>query len=170
MPVNINVGPTEEKLVELVKGRDVRKHLEDANSQVKGLYDLFCKCDCTKDIEVSPLAEDADGYLLAANAKLNFDDNAGFRQKEISAMKDDTQTDPREVADAKYVLNYIGLDCSIGCMVNGAGLAMATMDIVSLYGGSPANFLDVDGSASEGQIVDAFKILTTDPRETGSAR
>ena len=114
-------------------------------------------------VEVNPLAEDTDGNLVAADAKLGFDDNAAYRQKELFAMKDDAQADPREVEAAKWDLNYIGLDGEIGCMVNGAGLAMATMDIVKLHGGSPANFLDVGGSARKEQIVAAFQILTADP-------
>ena len=115
-------------------------------------------------IEVNPLAEDQDGYVIAADAKLNFDDNAEYRQKELFAMRDSSQEDQREVQASKFDLNYIGLDGNIGCMVNGAGLAMATMDIIQLYGGSPANFLDVGGNASEEQVVEAFKILTADPK------
>ena len=163
MPININTGPTDAQLDEVVSRLGVKSHLDDAKKQIAGLYETFNKCDCTM-LEVNPLAEDTEGMLIAADAKLNFDDNASFRQKDIFALKDDAQADPREVAAAKYDLNYIGLDGSIGCMVNGAGLAMATMDIVSLHGGSPANFLDVGGSASEGQIVEAFKILTADHR------
>ena len=102
--------------------------------------------------------------LVAADAKLNFDDNAAFRQKETFAQRDMSQEDPREVAAAAADLNYIGLFGEIGCMVNGAGLAMATMDIIQLHGGTPANFLDVGGNASEGQVVEAFKILTADPK------
>ena len=101
---------------------------------------------------------------MAADAKLNFDDNAAFRQKDTFAQRDMSQEDPREVAAAAADLNYIGLFGEIGCMVNGAGLAMATMDIIQLHGGTPANFLDVGGSASEGQVVEAFKILTADPK------
>ena len=103
-------------------------------------------------VQVNPLAEDHEGHLLAADAKLGFDDNASFRQKELFAMRDDSQIDPREVTGEKFNLNYIGLDGNIGCMVNGAGLAMATMDIIKMHGGSPANFLDVGGSASEQQV------------------
>lgn len=163
MPINISTGPTDAQLGELATRLGVTQHVDDAKQQLKALYDTFVQSDCTM-VEVNPLAEGTDGKLIAADAKLNFDDNAAFRQKEIFALKDDAQADPREVAAEKYDLNYIGLDGSIGCMVNGAGLAMATMDIVSLHGGSPANFLDVGGSASEGQIVEAFKILTADPR------
>lgn len=99
--------------------------------------------------KVNPLAEDNEGTLIAADAKLGFDDSAAYRQKDLFAMRDQSQEDPREVAASKYDLNYIGLDGEIGCMVNGAGLAMATMDIIKLHGGSPANFLDVGGGASE---------------------
>ncbi|KAH7863202.1 hypothetical protein Vadar_014703 [Vaccinium darrowii] len=113
---------------------------------------------------INPIAETSDNQLVAADAKLNFDDNAAFRQKEIFSLRDPTQEDPREVAAAQVDLNYIGLDGEIGCMVNGAGLAMATMDIIKLRGGTPANFLDVGGNASEGQVVEAFKILTSDDK------
>ena len=101
--------------------------------------------------------------MIAADAKIGFDDNAAFRQAEIFAQRDESQEDPREVAAGAYDLNYIGLDGAIGCMVNGAGLAMATMDIVSMHGGTPANFLDVGGSATTEQIEAAFKIITEDP-------
>merc|ERR1719262_1692666 len=103
-----------------------------------------------------------DGTVFCMDAKFNFDSNADFRQKALFAQRDWTQIDPREVAASKWDLNYIGLDGEIGCMVNGAGLAMATMDIIKLHGGTPANFLDVGGSAEKQQIVEAFKILTMD--------
>jgi len=112
---------------------------------------------------VNPLAECA-GRLMAADAKLNFDDNAAFRQPSLFALRDESQEDPREVVAHKADLNYIGLDGTIGCMVNGAGLAMATMDIIKLHGGSPANFLDVGGSANEAQVTEAFRVLTGDPK------
>lgn len=123
---------------------------------------MFASTDATL-LEVNPLAESG-GRLMAADAKLNFDDNAAFRQAAIFALRDESQEDPREVAARKADLNYIGLDGSIGCMVNGAGLAMATMDIIKLRGGSPANFLDVGGSASEAQVTEAFRVLTADAR------
>lgn len=158
-------GCTAEQAETMAKGLGVKPHkIASAAKQIASLYDLFAKCDCTM-LEVNPLAEDAEsGELLAADAKLSFDDNAAFRQKPVFAMKDDSQSDPREVAAAAHDLNYIGLDGNIGCMVNGAGLAMATMDIIKLHGGAPANFLDVGGSASERQVVEAFKILTADPQ------
>jgi succinyl-CoA synthetase beta subunit len=114
-------------------------------------------------VEVNPLAEDSEGNLIAADAKIGFDDNAAFRQKEIHKQRDYSQEDPREVAASKWDLNYIGLHGDIGCMVNGAGLAMGTMDIISLKGGTPANFLDVGGSANVDQIKAAFEIITADP-------
>merc|ERR1719410_1439372 len=115
-------------------------------------------------LEVNPLAEDPEGNLIAADAKLGFDDNASFRQKELFAKKDWSQEDKREAVAAEADLNYIGLDGQIGCLVNGAGLAMATMDIISLKGGSPANFLDVGGGATAQQVEQAFKLITSDPQ------
>jgi succinyl-CoA synthetase beta subunit len=103
---------------------------------------------------------------MCMDAKFGFDDNADFRQKDIFALRDTTQEDPREVAAAKWNLNYIGLDGTIGCLVNGAGLAMATMDIIKLHGGEPANFLDVGGGANSKQVTEAFKIISSDPRVT----
>uniref|UniRef100_A0A7S2VV10 Succinate--CoA ligase [ADP-forming] subunit beta, mitochondrial n=1 Tax=Chlamydomonas chlamydogama TaxID=225041 RepID=A0A7S2VV10_9CHLO len=161
IPIDIRQGITDSQAMQMVEGLKVTGSKAEAAQQIKGLYNLFVKSDCTM-VEVNPLAESPDGKLIAADAKLGFDDNASYRQKEIFAMKDDSQIDPREVAAAKYDLNYIGLDGNIGCMVNGAGLAMATMDIIKLHGGSPANFLDVGGNASEQQVVEAFKILTGD--------
>jgi succinyl-CoA synthetase beta subunit len=162
-PVDPRVGLTDAQAASIVTALGVTGDKAAAADQVKALYRTFAECDCTM-VEVNPLAETEDGTLIAADAKLGFDDAAGFRQKAIFDMRDASQEDPREVAAAKFDLNYIGLDGSIGCMVNGAGLAMATMDIIKLHGGSPANFLDVGGNASEQQVVEAFKILTADPR------
>lgn len=111
---------------------------------INNLYDMFLGCDCTQ-LEVNPLAETPEGDVVVCDAKVNFDDNAEWRQKSIFERRDFSQEDPREVEASKYDLNYIGLDGNIGCMVNGAGLAMSTMDIIQLKGGSPANFLDVGG-------------------------
>jgi len=160
-PIDINAGITEDQAAQVVDGLEVSGDKAAAVEQVKGLYNLFVESDCTM-VEVNPLAEDPEGNLIAADAKLGFDDNASFRQKDLFALKDDTQIDQREVAASKWDLNYIGLDGEIGCMVNGAGLAMATMDIIKLHSGTPANFLDVGGSAEKQQIVEAFKILTKD--------
>ncbi|MEI8341511.1 MAG: ADP-forming succinate--CoA ligase subunit beta [Verrucomicrobiota bacterium] len=127
------------------------------------LYKLFIACDCSM-VEVNPLVVTMGGDVLALDAKFNFDDNALFRHPEIVALRDIAEEDPREVEASKHNLNYIGLDGNIACLVNGAGLAMATMDIVKHYGGEPANFLDVGGSANEQQVTEAFKILVADPK------
>ena len=164
VPVDPRVGLTDAQAEKVVAALGVTgPDTAAARTQVKALYETFVSCDCTL-VEVNPLAQAPDGSLLAADAKLGFDDSAAFRQKELWALRDPTQEDPREVAASKFDLNYIGLDGSIGCMVNGAGLAMATMDIIKLHGGAPANFLDVGGNASEQQVVEAFKILTADPQ------
>merc|ERR1712180_42725 len=115
-------------------------------------------------VEINPFAEDSQGKFVCLDAKVRFDDNAEYRQKDVFVQRDWTQEDPREVEAANYNLNYIALDGDIGCMVNGAGLAMATMDIIKLHGGSPANFLDVGGGATADQVKEAFKIITGDPK------
>ncbi|KAF5741834.1 succinyl-CoA ligase [Tripterygium wilfordii] len=164
VPIDVFEGITDEDAAKVVDGLSPKvADRNDAIEQVKKLYKLFCERDCTL-LEINPIAETSDKKLVAADAKLNFDDNAAYRQKEVFALRDPTQEDPREVAAAKADLNYIGLDGEIGCMVNGAGLAMATMDIIKLHGGTPANFLDVGGNASENQVVEAFKILTSDEK------
>ncbi|KAF8766389.1 succinate--CoA ligase [GDP-forming] subunit beta, mitochondrial-like isoform X1 [Argiope bruennichi] len=137
--------------------------LHQAAQQIKKLYDLFIKVDATQ-IEINPFGETKDSRVLCFDAKFNFDDNAEFRQKKIFEMDDHSESDPREVDAAKYHLNYIGMDGNIACMVNGAGLAMATMDIIHIYGGSPANFLDVGGMVQEDQVYQAFRILTSDEK------
>lgn len=142
------------------------KNLQKAQEQIERLYDLFLKSDATQ-VEINPFVETKEGEVYCVDAKINFDDNASFRQKEAFDMRDITEEDPREVAASKFNLNYIGMDGNIGCMVNGAGLAMATMDIIKLYGGEPANFLDVGGGANEAQVTEAFKILTSDPKVKG---
>merc|ERR1719352_1966786 len=132
VPIDARAGMSDEQAATIVEGLGVGSHLEDAKGQIKALYQLFNENDCTM-VEVNPLAEGADGKLIAADAKLNFDDNAAFRQKDLFAMRDTTQEDEREVRAAKVDLNYIGLDGEIGCMVNGAGLAMAIL--VNIFGG-----------------------------------
>jgi len=163
VPVDITKGITDEQAQTVAKGLEVSGSVDAAAEQIKALYKLFAESDCTM-VEVNPLAEDNKGNLIAADAKVGFDDNAAFRQVEIFAQRDFTQEDPREVAADKWDLNYVGLDGNIGCMVNGAGLAMATMDIIAAYGGEPANFLDVGGSAQKDQISAAFKIISSDAR------
>jgi succinyl-CoA synthetase beta subunit len=113
-------------------------------------------------VEINPLVETDEGRILALDAKFNFDDNALYRHPDIAEFRDPDEEDPREVEASKHSLNYIGLDGNIACMVNGAGLAMATMDIIKHYGGEPANFLDVGGSASQEQVAAAFKIILSD--------
>jgi succinyl-CoA synthetase beta subunit len=118
-------------------------------------------------LEVNPLVVTKDSKLICLDAKIGFDDNALFRHPEIAALRDETEEDAKEIEASKYDLNYVALDGTIGCMVNGAGLAMATMDIIKLYGESPANFLDVGGSASKEKVAAAFKIITSDPKVKG---
>lgn len=139
---------------------------KQASKLIMALYKLFAALDCSM-VEINPLVETTDGRVLCLDAKFNFDDNALFRHPEIVAMRDVTEEDPREVEASAYGLNYIGLDGTIGCMVNGAGLAMATMDIIKYFGAAPANFLDVGGSADEEQVTNAFRILTEDPQVKG---
>ncbi len=148
--------------------RKVAKELKIEASQSKaatklfdGLYRAFIGCDCSM-VEINPLVVTTKGEVVALDAKFNFDDNALYRHPEIAAMRDITEEDPREVEASKHGLNYIGLDGNIACLVNGAGLAMATMDIIKFYGGNPANFLDVGGGATEEQVTEAFKILISD--------
>jgi len=135
--------------------------LKNASKLFGGLYRTFVAYDCSM-VEVNPLVVTTDGDVLALDAKFNFDDNALYRHPEIAAMRDVAEEDPREVEASKHGLNYIGLDGNIACLVNGAGLAMATMDITKFYGGEPANFLDVGGGATEEQVTEAFKILIAD--------
>ena len=135
--------------------------LKAASKLFDGLFRTFIGLDCSM-VEVNPLVVTRKGEVLALDAKFNFDDNALYRHADIAAMRDVAEEDPREVEASKHGLNYIGLDGNIACLVNGAGLAMATMDIIKFYGGNPANFLDVGGGATEEQVTEAFKILIAD--------
>jgi len=130
------------------------------------LYNLFISCDCSM-VEINPLVTTPDERVLALDAKFNFDDNALFRHPDIAAFRDKKEEDPREVAAAEHNLSYIGLDGNIACLVNGAGLAMATMDIIKHFGGEPANFLDVGGGATKDQVAAAFRIILSDPNVKG---
>jgi len=141
-----------------LKGTTARK----AARLISALVDAYIATDSSL-AEINPLLITGDGDVLALDAKMNFDDNAMFRQEDIHGMRDEAEEDPLEVEASKFDLNYIKLDGNIGCMVNGAGLAMSTMDIIKLYGGDPANFLDVGGSASKDAVKNAFRILITDP-------
>jgi len=150
--------------------RKLAKQLGFESSQLKsvsklfeGLYRTFIAYDCSM-VEVNPLVVTRKGDVLALDAKFNFDDNALYRHPEIAALRDVAEEDPREVEASKHGLNYIGLDGNIACLVNGAGLAMATMDIIKFYGGEPANFLDVGGGATEEQVTEALKILIADKK------
>ena len=145
-------------------GRQLDFHgdqLKAASKLFANLYKLFVSLDCSL-VEINPLVVTTKGEVFALDAKFNFDDNALYRHKEILAMRDVHEEDPREVEASKFSLNYIGLEGNIACLVNGAGLAMATMDIIKYAGGAPANFLDVGGGASEQQVTEAFKILVAD--------
>ncbi len=135
--------------------------LKSASKLFEGLCRTFIAFDCSM-VEVNPLVVTSKGEVLALDAKFNFDDNALYRHPDIAAMRDIAEEDPREVEASKHGLSYIGLDGNIACLVNGAGLAMATMDIIKFYGGNPANFLDVGGGATEEQVTEAFKILIAD--------
>ncbi|WP_145106441.1 ADP-forming succinate--CoA ligase subunit beta [Cereibacter sediminicola] len=133
---------------------------------VKNLYRAFVEKDMEM-LEINPLIVMTDGNLKVLDAKVGFDNNALYRQPDIMALRDETEEDPKELAASKFDLNYIALDGEIGCMVNGAGLAMATMDIIKLYGAEPANFLDVGGGATKEKVTEAFKIITSDPNVKG---
>ncbi|MGD9916935.1 MAG: ADP-forming succinate--CoA ligase subunit beta [Paenirhodobacter sp.] len=133
---------------------------------VKNLYRAFIEKDMEM-LEINPLIVMTDGNLKLLDAKLGFDNNALYRHSDIMALRDETEEDPKELEASKYDLNYIALDGEIGCMVNGAGLAMATMDIIKLYGAEPANFLDVGGGATKEKVTEAFKIITSDPNVKG---
>ena len=139
---------------------------KQAGPFLKSLYDAFVSTDAAL-LEVNPLVVTGDGALIALDAKMGFDDNALFRQKDVLALRDLSEEDPAEVRASEFELNYIKLDGTIGCMVNGAGLAMATMDIIKLEGAEPANFLDVGGSATTERVTEAFKIILSDDNVEG---
>ncbi len=141
-----------------------------APGEAKALFRLLYKTFFEKDmslLEINPLIVMKDGHLRVLDAKISFDNNALFRHPDIQALRDETEEDPKEIEASKHDLSYVALTGSIGCMVNGAGLAMATMDIIKLYGGEPANFLDVGGGASKEKVTAAFKIITADPNVQG---
>jgi succinyl-CoA synthetase beta subunit len=142
------------------------KQVSAATKFMLGIYKAFTSLDASV-IEINPLVVTGAGEVLALDAKMNFDDNALFRHKDVEEMRDEAEEDPTELEAAKHSLNYVKLDGSIGCMVNGAGLAMATMDIIKLYGGSPANFLDVGGGATKERVTTAFKLILSDPNVEG---
>ena len=137
------------------------KQLASFGKFVTALYTAFLELDCAI-VEINPLVVTGAGDVVALDAKISFDDNALFRHKDLEALRDDSEMDPKELDAVNNDLNYVALDGEIGCMVNGAGLAMATMDIIKLYGSSPANFLDVGGTANAARVTEAFRIITSD--------
>jgi len=142
------------------------KQVNTAVKFIGALYKAFMDLDCSI-VEINPLVVTGAGEIIALDAKVNFDDNALFRHKEIEELRDESEEDPSELEAARHSLNYIKLDGQIGCMVNGAGLAMATMDIIKLYGAEPANFLDVGGGATKERVTTAFKLILSDPNVEG---
>ena len=142
------------------------KEVGSAVKFLMGMYKAMNALDASI-VEINPLVVTGGGQVLALDAKMNFDDNALFRHKDIAELRDEDEEDPQELEAARHELNYIKLDGSIGCMVNGAGLAMATMDIIKLHGGEPANFLDVGGGATKERVTEAFKIILADPNVEG---
>lgn len=165
IPIDISLGLTDEQVLEIAS------HLSFEGSELffrfkemlLNLYRFFMDKDITL-LEINPLVETFTSSIVCLDSKVNFDDNASYRQSEINELRDNTEMDPREVTAAEHNLNYIALDGNIACLVNGAGLAMATMDIIKHYGGEPANFLDIGGGSSEKQIKEAFKIINSDNR------
>ena len=145
-----------------LKGKQVKQCVQ----LISTLYKMFIERDMEM-LEINPLIVTDSGDLKCLDAKMGFDSNALYRQKAILDLRDETEEDPKELAASKFDLNYIALDGEIGCMVNGAGLAMATMDIIKLYGAEPANFLDVGGGATTEKVTEAFKIITSDPNVKG---
>ncbi len=133
---------------------------------VTAMYEAFVALDCAI-VEINPLVVTGSGDIIALDAKISFDDNALYRRPEIEALRDEAEEDPKELEANKHSLSYVALDGNIGCMVNGAGLAMATMDIIKLYGAEPANFLDVGGGATKERVTAAFKIILSDPHVEG---
>src|SRR6266849_3537973 len=142
------------------------KQVAAATKFMAGMYRAFTSLDASV-LEINPLVVTGAGAVIALDAKMNFDDNALFRHKEVEEMRDEAEEDPAELEAAKHALNYVKLEGNIGCMVNGAGLAMATMDIIKLYGGEPANFLDVGGGATKERVTTAFKLILSDPNVEG---
>lgn len=165
-PIELDQGITDELLNTLEKDLQL-KGVKGYREQIKNLYNLFNKCDATQ-LEINPWAVNPNNDIYSVDAKINIDDNAKFRQKEFTDMKKNSlateDIDPHEDKAVAAGLNYVALDGNIGCMVNGAGLAMATMDIIKIKGGEPANFLDVGGGASVEQVKTAFEILSSHPK------
>ncbi|CAI2723118.1 unnamed protein product [Schistosoma spindalis] len=162
IPVDINKG-LDKKDALFMAHKLGFTHPDEAAVYIERLYKLFDSSDCTL-LEINPISQDINGKVVCMDCKMNFDDNAAFRQKEIFAQRDWSQEDERDVKASKAGLNYIGLDGNIGCLVNGAGLAMATMDLIQLHGGNPANFLDIGGGATAAQVTEAFRLIVSDSK------
>ncbi|CAG0904047.1 unnamed protein product, partial [Cyprideis torosa] len=163
IPVDIIKGLNAEHVDKIMQDLGVADAAkEDVRKTITGLYEMFMQYDMQM-IEINPLAELDTGKWVCLDSKLKFDEDASFRQKELLQYRDMSQEDEREITAHEYGLTYVAMDGNIGCLVNGAGLAMATMDIIKLNGGEPANFLDVGGGASAEQVTAAFKLITTDP-------
>uniref|UniRef100_A0A6F9DU70 Succinate--CoA ligase [GDP-forming] subunit beta, mitochondrial n=1 Tax=Phallusia mammillata TaxID=59560 RepID=A0A6F9DU70_9ASCI len=163
-PIDINTGIQDSQALKMAKNLGFAGEKQAAAAeQIKRLYTLFIDVDATQ-VEINPFGETREGQVVCFDAKLNFDDNAAFRQKNIFEMDDKTESDTREVDATDHGLNYIAMDGNIACLVNGAGLAMATMDIIQHCGGTPANFLDLGGGVQEHQVFHAFKIVLSDPK------
>ncbi|CAI5449163.1 unnamed protein product [Caenorhabditis angaria] len=163
-PIDIELGMTQAQALKIAKDLQFQGELvHAAATEIKKLYKLFISVDATQ-VEINPLVETSCGKVFCVDAKMNFDDSAAFRQKDIFSLENYEEQDKREVEAEKYSLNYIGLDGNIACLVNGAGLAMATMDLIKLHGGEPANFLDVGGAVTEDAVYNAVRIITSDPK------
>ncbi|HBZ29340.1 MAG TPA: ADP-forming succinate--CoA ligase subunit beta [Nitrosomonas nitrosa] len=162
--INPITGLTDQETESLANKIEIpQPSLADAHTLLKGLYRAFDEMDASL-LEINPLIVANDGKVLALDAKMNFDDNALFRHPDVVALRDLDEEDPLEIEAAEHGLSYVPLDGNIGCLVNGAGLAMATMDIIKLYGGEPANFLDVGGGATAEKVTEAFKIMLRNPK------
>ena len=162
IPVSVTEGLKKYECIQAAKALGLTGQTEEELADLlKKLVRLYMEKDCSL-IEINPLVETRQGHLLCLDAKINFDDNALYRHPDVAALRDPSEEDPKENEAAKYGLNYIRLDGNIGCLVNGAGLAMATMDMIGHYGARPANFLDVGGSASVEKVTAAFEILLSD--------
>lgn len=167
VPIDIFEGVTDEMAKSTATFLGFEGNLiNEAAQEIQNLWKFFLKVDATQ-LEINPFVETDKDKVVSVDAKIQFDDNAKFRHSDIFALDDFSESDPREVDASKHNLNYIGMSGNIGCLVNGAGLAMATMDIIKLHGGDPANFLDVGGNVSEKQVYEAFRILSSDKNVKG---
>lgn len=170
--VKVHVDPAQglqafqKRIIAFALGLDSREQLKQMDKLLDGLYNFFWEKDCSM-VEINPLITTPAGDIMALDAKVNFDSNALYRHPEIVALRDLGEEDPKEIEASKFGLSYIALDGNIACLVNGAGLAMATMDIIKHFGGNPANFLDVGGGANAQQVESAFKIILSDPNVEG---